>query len=112
MFNGSPESLTSPIVVPNVDEDVFSALLTFIYTNKVPVEDNIADRLLVVANEYRLKYLVRWCSYQLLKEITVPTALPYLELAETCVQRQLKRQIIEFVCEHRTKLLEQQLGRS
>ncbi|TVU31089.1 hypothetical protein EJB05_22758, partial [Eragrostis curvula] len=97
------ESASTDIIpIDDMEAEVFSALLTFIYTDELPVMEEqeecvIAQHLLVAADRYFLERLKLICEDKLCKHIDKDSAPTILALAKKHNCHALKEACLEFI---------------
>ncbi|KAL6842080.1 hypothetical protein ACP4OV_028059 [Aristida adscensionis] len=104
-FFGHMEENSSGLVeIKEMEADVFKSMLHFIYTDSVPeleekleVETNLAQHLLVAADRYGLDRLKIICERRLTLGIDVGMVATTLALAEQLNCSKLKASCIEFI---------------
>ncbi len=68
------ESATSKIVLTDIDSNMFSAILLYIYTGKVEVSDKLSHTdLIYAAEKYELLVLKQHCFNELCKNLSNET---------------------------------------
>ncbi|CAL5011120.1 unnamed protein product [Urochloa decumbens] len=105
LYGPMREGGSEPIVVEDIQPDVFSALLHFIYTDSLPDFDDLkADdyvemirHLLVAADRYAMERLKLMCQSILCRSLHVQTLATTLALADQHQCDMLKDACIEFV---------------
>ncbi|RLM60426.1 hypothetical protein C2845_PM14G05710 [Panicum miliaceum] len=105
LYGPMREEGTEPIVVKDVQPDVFRALLHFIYTDSLPpLEDleeddrnEIIRHLLVAADRYAMERLKLMCQSILCENLSVQTVATTLALADQHHCDMLKDACIEFM---------------
>jgi hypothetical protein len=85
------------IPIKNVRENVFEALIQYIYLNECPINKDIAQDLFKLSHEYMLEELQADCEEFLLKDLKIDCALKMLKLAETYKARQLQEACFSFI---------------
>ncbi|GJM84573.1 hypothetical protein PR202_ga00256 [Eleusine coracana subsp. coracana] len=103
LFGPMQESTTSKAIhIDDMEAEVFSALLTFIYTDSVPEmkeeeESSMVQHLLVAADRYNLDRLKLICEDKLCKHIETDSAATILALAEQHSCHGLKGACLDFL---------------
>ncbi|TVU00823.1 hypothetical protein EJB05_53741, partial [Eragrostis curvula] len=88
LFNAKKEGATANIIeIDDMEAQVFDALLTFIYTDSLPVmshedEYTIVQGLLVASDRYNLQRLKLLCQYMMCNHINTGSVATILALAE------------------------------
>ncbi|GJN20643.1 hypothetical protein PR202_gb08043 [Eleusine coracana subsp. coracana] len=98
---GLMQESTAVIPIDDMEAEVFSALLTFLYTDTIPEmkeqeESAMTRHLLVAAVKYRLERLKLICEDRLCKQISMDSIANILALAEQHNCRGLKEACMEF----------------
>jgi len=91
----------SPLVVSDVDSRTMHALLQFIYTGNVDVEDISPAsivKLLSAADLYQVEMVKEGLESALVENISVDTAVDYLIVSEELQLVDLKRVVNQFIC--------------
>ncbi|CAH2071435.1 unnamed protein product, partial [Iphiclides podalirius] len=83
--------------ITDVDHEVLREMLRFIYTDRAPNLDKMADDLLAAADKYALDRLKVMCEEALCLSLSVETAADTLILADLHSADQLKAQTIDFI---------------
>ena len=103
-FGDMKEKCTRRVEIKDMEAEVFRAMLHFIYTDTVPVLDQLfetmptmAMHLVAAADRYGLDRLRLICEMKLIEGITVGTAATTLALAEQHNFSQLKSDCVEFI---------------
>ena len=94
------ESANKAVVLPDIDSDVLTELLTYIYTGECPRIEELAESLIYHAEKYDLDHLKALCEEQLSYDLQVDNAARILVLADACNAEQLKRNVLLYVNEH------------
>jgi speckle-type POZ protein len=103
LYGLKKESVTSDVIlIDGMEAQVFSTLLTFIYTDKLPEmkgqeESAMAQQLLVAADRYHLRRLKLICEAELCKHIDANSVATILALAKQHKCRGLKEACLQFV---------------
>ncbi len=85
------------ITISDLDKEVVSDMLTFLYTGSAPNLEVRAKELLNAANKYQLPRLMEMCKNQLEEEIETENVIEILQLADLHGVRELKRECLEFI---------------
>ncbi|GBP79947.1 Protein roadkill [Eumeta japonica] len=83
--------------ITDVDHEVLREMLRFIYTDRAPNLDKMADDLLAAADKYALERLKVMCEEALCLSLSVESAAETLILADLHSADQLKAQTIDFI---------------
>lgn len=97
LSNAMKERESNEVKIDDVEEDVFTEMLRFIYKGKVENSNVMAADLLSVADKYDLKDLKDFSQQEILKSLSVETAAKYLVLADLYTSDLLKQETIEFI---------------
>ncbi|CAN6288196.1 unnamed protein product [Urochloa humidicola] len=103
LYGAMKESVTTDVIpIHDMEAEVFSALLTFMYTDTFPEmkgqeESAMAQNLLVAADRYFLERLKLICQDKLSKHIDTDSAVTILALAEQHNCPGLKEACLQFV---------------
>ena len=95
------EKLNKEVVIEDVDADVFSNFLRFIYTGSCQVENKTTE-LLACADKYGLKDLKTMCGQHLERNLSSENAVESLILADTHSAAGLKAASVKFISSNRT----------
>ncbi|KAI6231056.1 hypothetical protein M3Y95_00341100 [Aphelenchoides besseyi] len=74
------EKESNEIKIANADVEVVEAMLRFVYSGKVEKIDELASRLILLADQYQLKDLTTMCMQQLGRDINMSNVIERLEL--------------------------------
>ena len=85
------------ITITDLDKEVVSDMLTFLYTGSAPNLKVLAKELLNVANKYQLPRLMVMCMYKLKEEIETDNVIEILQLADLHGVKELKGECLEFI---------------
>uniref|UniRef100_A0A0A9F2J5 BTB domain-containing protein n=1 Tax=Arundo donax TaxID=35708 RepID=A0A0A9F2J5_ARUDO len=103
LYGRMKESVTSDVIpIYDMEAEVFSALLTFMYTDALPEmndqeESTMAQHLLVASDRYYLERLKLICEDKLCKHIDMHSAETILALAKQHNCHALKEACSEFI---------------
>lgn len=105
LYGPMREAGMEPILVKDVQPDVFRALLHFIYTDSLPPLDDLEEddksemirHLLVAADRYAMERLKMMCQSILFRNLNVQTVATTLALADQHNCGMLKDACIEFM---------------
>ncbi|KAM8715527.1 hypothetical protein ACLKA7_002560 [Drosophila subpalustris] len=102
MFNNEmEEKLQGRVTITDVDPEVLTEMLRFIYTDQAPKLDTMCEDLLAAANKYLLERLKNMCENFLLARLTIDNAADTLILANTHNASQLQAHTIDFINDKR-----------
>ncbi|XP_036067229.1 speckle-type POZ protein-like [Oryzias melastigma] len=85
------------VEINDVEPEVFKEMMCFIYTDKAPNLDKMADDLLAAADKYALERLKVMCEDALCTSLSVENAADILILADLHSADQLKTQAVDFI---------------
>uniref|UniRef100_A0A1I8P3T8 BTB domain-containing protein n=1 Tax=Stomoxys calcitrans TaxID=35570 RepID=A0A1I8P3T8_STOCA len=91
------ENTSNRVVIDDMDYDIVSELLTYIYTNKCPNIEEMAFDLIFAADKYALKNLKIMCESVLHRNMNLDTAISVLILADRHNSQMLKLKTIHFI---------------
>lgn len=91
------ECKSNRVLIEDVEADVMSEVLRFIYTDKANGIDKMADLLLAAADKYALERLKALCEEALCNNLDTENVADTLVLADLHCANQLKMQAIEFI---------------
>ena len=92
------EQRTNVIEITDVNPQVMSDLLAYLYTGDAPSMDALANKLLVVANKYARSQLFEICENKLKTEINDTNFIDLLIFADLHNAANLKRTCLIFIC--------------
>jgi len=105
--SGMKESQGNPIVVPeNVQYDIFSKLLEYLYCDIVDLDEETAVDLLKLSNEYSVVSLKSFCEEFLVKKLSKENIIKYAKLAQTYTAPELRDAVLRCVNMHKDLLSE------
>ncbi len=85
------------MTISDLDKEVISDMLTFLYTGSAPNLEIRAKELLNAANKYQLPRLMVMCKDKLEEEIETENVIEIIQLADLHGVRELKRECLEFI---------------
>ena len=91
------EKRTNQATIDDIEENIFTEMIHFVYTGKVENRNVSAADLLSVAEMYDLKHLKNFSQQEMMKNISVETAGKYFVLADMHTSYLLKLKVIEFI---------------
>jgi len=99
--SGMKESLENHVEINDIAPDIFEALLRFVYTDRVDLNQVNVQDLLVAANKYMLSLLKLDCQKFLSERLTTENCSEMLALADlhNCVH--LKKSAVNFILRNR-----------
>lgn len=95
------EAQDGVIEISDIDHDVLTEMLRYMYTDEIPKIKEMACKLLIAANKYDLQGLANDCEDYLIKNLTVENFVEALVIADSLELHQLKSAAIHFVTENR-----------
>ena len=98
------ETATNCVTVSDIDPEVFKELLTHVYTDRSPNLNKCAVSLLYAAEKYQLERLKSLCEQNLSYRLQVDNAAEMLVLSQTYGAKQLKRNALKYILEHRNEV--------
>ncbi|KAG4071672.1 hypothetical protein HA402_011826 [Bradysia odoriphaga] len=101
------ETATSKIVLTDIDAEIFRAILLYIYTGKVEMNDSISYvELIYGAEKYDLAELKQYCFEQMCKSVTIDTIGSLAVAAEVYnADENIRKPIKEYCRRNMTELL-------
>lgn len=94
------ERATGTVDMKNCDETVVSALINYLYSDKIPKNfTNLID-LLQLAHRYQVSSLVDQCSKRLIKEVTAGNLIKIGTLAENLKLEKLSEKCAQFLVDN------------
>ncbi|XP_052588149.1 speckle-type POZ protein-like [Peromyscus californicus insignis] len=100
------ESRKNRFEIPDLEPQVFKAMMDFIYTGTAPDLDSMADAVLVGADKYGLEHLKVMCEDALCRNLSVENSAYTLVLADLHSSEQLKTQTLAFITAHASEVSE------
>ncbi|CAM8894470.1 unnamed protein product [Rhodiola kirilowii] len=105
MFDGGyREKNDTDVIIPNVKWDVFELMMRYIYTGHVDISSNVAQDLLVIADQYLIDGLKRLCELAIAKDICLDNLELIYELSEAFNAKVLKGSCLQFVLSNFKKI--------
>lgn len=100
--SGMRESTQADVKIPNVDADVFSAVLSFIYTNTVNCPPSLYVRLIQVADMFNLESLQRLCASSLVGQLTVANVIDVFKAvcSQAAPPEDIRKLCLDFIVSH------------
>ncbi|CAA0828104.1 ARM REPEAT PROTEIN INTERACTING WITH ABF2 [Striga hermonthica] len=100
MFDGGyRERDAKDIEIPYIRWDIFKLMMRYIYTGSVDVSLDIAQELLMAADQYLLEGLKHLCEYAIAQNISVENVSLMFELSEAYNALSLRHACILFILE-------------
>jgi speckle-type POZ protein len=100
------ERKQNKVEVTDVEQEVMSELLRYIYTGKAPNLNKMADELLAVADKYALERLKVMCEEALCNSLNIDNVSDVFALADLHSAEQLKMHAIDFINSHATDVMD------
>ncbi|XP_058789648.1 speckle-type POZ protein B-like [Phymastichus coffea] len=106
------EAMQNRVYIKDINPDVLTEILRFIYTGKVENIDELAYELLSASDKYRLDDLKAMCEEIVCRNITVGNSIDILNLADLLQADILKSAAMNFIIEHAKYVLSTPLFKS
>ena len=90
---GSPASVN----IEDCEPDIFEAMLRFLYTDEIQENEELAKKLLAIAQKYKLQLLKLKCEEILMKNISKVNCAEILSLADVHQAPSLKKDAMNFI---------------
>lgn len=101
MFFGEiTENEISKIEIVDVDFEIFGEFIKYFYSGKVNNLDNIVERMILVAEEYKVPKLKTLCENRLVKKINMENVGDYIYIADKMFCPLLELRALEFLEKH------------
>lgn len=98
-ISGSFNDPNSPIVISDVQADAFKALLEYIYTDKININNvDKAFDLCYAAKKYMLPYVVDQCTQYLWSDLSAKNACRAYEFARLFEEPSLQEKCLQIIC--------------
>jgi speckle-type POZ protein len=91
------EGKNNRVIIEDVDEEVMSEVLRYIYTGKSNSIDRMPDALMAASDKYALERLKALCEEALCNNLDIENVADTLILADLHSAVQLKQQAIDFI---------------
>ncbi|XP_056389094.1 BTB/POZ domain-containing protein 19 isoform X3 [Hyla sarda] len=101
----SPQEMSVPFVIEQLQPEVFMAVMEFIYTNSVTLDGHIALEVLTAALLYGLTDLRKLCEDFISRTLTVDMACEALQVAVTFFQKDLHQRCLAFIEQHTQEII-------
>ncbi|XP_065205293.1 speckle-type POZ protein B-like isoform X4 [Planococcus citri] len=99
------ENKENRVNIDDMDEEVVSEMLRYIYTGKCEKLPELAYGLLAAGDKYDLNHLKMICAEELYKNLSVENAASILALADMHGVKELKNEVIKFITTRPTEIL-------
>jgi len=99
------EGNSREVNIDNIDPKVLEDMLHFIYTGKIPNNDELAKDLLVAANYYQLEKLKTTCEENLCMGLERNNCIEFLVFADTYAATKLRKRSLEMAAKNLSVLL-------
>lgn len=96
LFHDDDQTGSGSVKITNMKEKVFASMIRYIYTDQTDNIDDVADYLLVAADQYELQPLKASCEEVLIGRICRHTAIRILLFADLYSATRLKSCAIDF----------------
>lgn len=103
--NEMKEKEEKKIEIPDIDGNILSKLLEYIYCGEIKSLDECAYEMLTAADKYQMKDLKTLCEHLLSSKLSTENAIKILLLADRHNCLKLKNQVIHFIIAHRTDIM-------
>lgn len=95
------EASSRQAVISDIRPEVFEVVLKFLYSNDNPYDiQEDAEDVLIAADRFGIKDLVRYCEWYLTEKITQENYIKRLQLADTYSCKQLMKSVVTFMKEN------------
>ena len=95
--NESKEAALSRFSIPDMEPDIFEALLSFLYTDQVDLTFKMSKSLLTASKHYQLDLLGWHCERFLAQELSIENCCDLLKLANDHPAEDLKKDVVSFI---------------
>jgi speckle-type POZ protein len=102
------EKKENKMIIKDIGEDVMLQLLRFLYGEKILKLDQVAERLLVVAEKYEMNQLKDICFDFLITDLNAENVLDYLKLAYLTNLEKLKKKSIDFIARNKKSIIDRE----
>ncbi|XP_058806533.1 speckle-type POZ protein B-like [Phymastichus coffea] len=93
------------IEIRDMEFPVFKELLRYIYIGQVQNLDDIADKLLIAAQQYNVQGLIKLCEQQLCKNLNIHNAFALLSFAYDQNLHELRSVVAKFIAGHGSSIV-------
>ena len=83
--------------IEDIEPDIFEAMLRFLYTDDIQENEELAKKLLAIAQKYQLQLLKLKCEDILMKNISKTNCAEILSLADVHEAPSLKKDALDFI---------------
>ena len=97
LTTGMRESTDKEIVIPDWSFEAFRALITYIYTGRIPTDCDKIDELLGLSDSYTFDSLKIICERLLVNSIEMNNACYLLKIADKFNAKELKKNALNFI---------------
>ena len=94
------EKKTQRVDIQDLPPEIFSEMLSFIYTGKSPNVDNLAEALIEAADKYQVEMLKTICAEKLCNNIEVNNCIKYLLMGDMYQADVLKEFALDFIAKN------------
>ncbi|XP_057489406.1 BTB/POZ domain-containing protein At3g56230-like [Actinidia eriantha] len=87
------------ITILELTHEELDSVLEFLYTGTLPKEkvEKHVYSLSMAADKYDIKFLQKFCEYQMLESLNSSNALDVLEISDVCSNQGLKESVLKFI---------------
>ncbi|KAF8025250.1 hypothetical protein BT93_F2176 [Corymbia citriodora subsp. variegata] len=101
MFYGNyQEKDATEVEIPDIRQEVFAAMMRFIYTGSVDITMDIAQDLLKASDQYLMEELKRLCQGAIAEGLSLENVANILKFSEDAYATSLKKSCILFILKH------------
>ncbi|KAF7849863.1 hypothetical protein BT93_L0194 [Corymbia citriodora subsp. variegata] len=101
MFYGNyQEKDATEVEIPDIRQEVFAAMMRFIYTGSVDITMDIARDLLKASDQYLMEELKRLCQGAIAEGLSLENVANILKFSEDAYATSLKKSCILFILKH------------
>ncbi|KAJ8675262.1 hypothetical protein QAD02_011048 [Eretmocerus hayati] len=93
------------IVITDIDVEVFTEILRFVYFNEVHEIEKYAKGLLAAADKYSMEGLRQICEETMSADLSCQNAVKYLEITDIYELEELKKRVVEFIVSNVEKIM-------
>lgn len=99
------DSISKTFDIDDIEPQVFAEVLRYIYTNQVENLNELARKILVVSDNYKLHELKAKCEASLIADINLENCAHLLILSDRYSADNLKNRILDFIRLHYAKVM-------